>query len=77
MRGACGTCRFWEPFISHKAETFQGECRLRAPQVVIDKDGETPFSRQVTAWPRTAHIDWCGEHEPKDIDKPDDTEGGA
>ena len=77
MAGKCGTCRFWEPDISHKPEVFEGECHIRAPQVVTDPDGATPFRRRHTVWPRTLHIDWCGEHEPKPIDKPDDTEGGA
>jgi|DEB0MinimDraft_6_1074348.scaffolds.fasta_scaffold172435_2 hypothetical protein len=74
MTGKCGTCRFWEPNL--KSRSINGECHIRAPQVVADADREEPQ----TAWPRTLHIDWCGEHEPKptDIDKPTDTtEGGA
>ena len=73
MRDICKTCRFWGPDITDKPEAFNGECHVRAPQIVNDADSATWH----TAWPRTVHIDWCGEHEPKDIDKPDDTEGGA
>ena len=71
MTGKCGTCRFWEPNL--KSTSINGECHIRSPQVVADADREEPQ----TAWPRTLHIDWCGEHEPKPIDKPNDTEGGA
>lgn len=70
MTDTCETCRFWQPDFKHR-RAFQGECHIRAPQVVADADREEPQ----TAWPRTVHIDWCGEHEPKGIDKPDDTKG--
>ena len=71
MKGKCGTCRFWEP--NPRSNTINGECHIRAPQVVTDADREQPQ----TAWPYTLHIGWCGEYEPKDIDNPDDTEGGV
>ena len=68
MGDTCKTCRFWQPYITHNTESFNGECHIRAPQIVTDADGGAPR----TAWPYTVHIDWCGEHQPKDIDKPDD-----
>ncbi len=67
MTNTCETCRFWQPDITYKPKSFQGECHIRSPKVVADADGKPQ-----TAWPRTLHIDWCGEHEPKPIDKPDD-----
>ena len=69
MKGKCGTCRFWEP--NHNGKSINGECHIRAPQVVPDADGGGPL----TAWPYTLHIGWCGEYEPKPIDN--DAEGGA
>lgn len=85
MGDNCKTCRFWQPeqintnhqryrtFSTGRQEAINGECHIRAPQVVTDADGGSP----ITAWPYTLHDGWCAEHEPKDIDKPDDTEGGA
>jgi len=63
----CNTCRFWQPDFTHR-EAFNGECHIRAPWVTFDPDIKAP----VTAYPRTVHIDWCGEYQPKDIDNPTD-----
>ena len=68
MTDKCETCRFWQPNLSHP-RPVTGECHCRAPQVTNDVDGETSL------WPYTLNIDWCGEHKPKPIHKPDDTEG--
>ncbi len=65
MGDTCETCRFWDPNNASKA--INGECHIRAPQVVTDADGGA-----YSMWPYTLHIGWCGEHEPKPIDKPDD-----
>ncbi len=79
MKNTCETCRFWQPNIS-QATPINGECHIRPPQVVTNAGGETLLPARhldiLAAWPYTLHIDWCGEHEPKPIDKPNDTEGG-
>jgi hypothetical protein len=71
MTDTCKTCRFWHMDTNWSRE--EGECHIRSPQVVVDADGGAPYA----VWPPTRATGWCGEHEPKPIDKADDTEGAA
>lgn len=72
MTDTCETCRFWRPN-TKRQKPINGECRIRAAQVVADANGGLPL----TAWPYTLHDEWCGEHQPKPIDNTGDTEGNA
>ena len=63
MAETCETCKHWR-FEQHR----RGACCIRAPQVFHDPD----YGRSYTWFPETLSDQGCGEHEPKDIDKPDD-----
>ena len=62
----CGNCRFW----NYRSESDDGECRVRAPSIVLgmltlegkpctDTDAAT-----IGFWPNTSDLDWCGEFNP-------------
>jgi|PlaIllAssembly_1097288.scaffolds.fasta_scaffold04037_8 hypothetical protein len=51
-QGVCEDCHAWCPM---NAENKVGECRLRAPQVIIRYDAP------MTVWPWTKPHDWCCE----------------
>lgn len=59
-RVQCRLCRFWEgggrKTDAPSRATF-GICRRRAPQ---------PGIASVT-WPRTGAEEWCGDHQPRDV----------
>lgn len=57
MRSTCGTCRHWHHLDGDGQSAFEGECRRRAPELVLDEKGnESP------GWPPVNQTHWCGEY---------------
>lgn len=68
MTNTCETCKHWR-----QDRYSRGACCIRAPQVVPNPDGGEPY----TWFPETLSGQGCGEHEPKQADIDNPTEGGA
>lgn len=49
-RERCATCVFYSPDEMPVGFDPIGVCRAHTPQL--------------TGWPRTTPVDWCGEHQP-------------
>lgn len=64
MSETCATCRFWRDLAD---EPGLGHCRIRAPvaQVVMPDDVPHPG---IAWWPATHPSDWCGEHQPREVE---------
>jgi hypothetical protein len=70
MTNTCETCKHWK---RNPENNSTGDCCIRAPWVILDPDGGRPD----TWFPRTVYNQGCGEHEPKQADIDNPTEGGA
>jgi hypothetical protein len=55
-RPGCGTCRYWNDTDRDGEVSFAGECRRRAPELVLD-DG-----LEFAGWPPVDRNQWCGEY---------------
>jgi hypothetical protein len=62
MSDSCLNCRFWDPGQFH---TDGGDCRKRAPKLVVHRDSSGD-KKEYAVQPSTAADYWCGDHEPKD-----------
>ena len=62
-RPTCKTCRFWEWDKTYEFELHQ--CLRHAPK---DDGGYSG------CWPKTTADKWCGEHEPRTLNKKWDAE---
>lgn len=58
---SCAECRF---FASWPSGGWSGECRRRAPTVVMRQHG-AGFNHEEGVWPPVAPTSWCGEFEPR------------
>ena len=63
----CGNCRFW----NYRSESDDGECRVRAPSIVLGMltlegkpctDTDAGNDRLLSQTP--VSFDWCGEFNP-------------
>ena len=60
----CESCSHWCPCPRPDGETEQGECRCKSPRY----GHETEDGQLVGAWVITSPDEWCGEHDPLDLD---------
>lgn len=56
MRPTCGTCRYFNYLAGDGEGSFEGECRRRSPELVLDDDVHA------CAWPPVDRHHWCGEY---------------
>ena len=56
MRPTCGTCRYFNDLAGDGEGSFEGECRRRSPELVLDDDV------YACAWPPIDRSQWCGEY---------------
>jgi hypothetical protein len=56
MRPTCGTCRYFNNLAGEWEGPFEGECRRRSPELVLDDED------RACAWPFVYRHHWCGEY---------------
>jgi hypothetical protein len=68
LKASCENCVFWwnRRLETGDYEGAEGDCRRNPPVIQL------AMNEKYGVWPGTLHIDWCGEHTPKDgrFDKP-------
>ncbi len=58
VRSTCRTCRYWNDLEGDGEESFEGECRRRTPELLLDDEHGV-----ARLWPPVDNLDWCGEYE--------------
>jgi hypothetical protein len=62
MRPTCGSCRHFLNLDGDGEESFEGECRRRSPELLLDQNhGIAPI------WPPVDQEHWCGDWTPEDL----------
>src|ERR1041385_4127522 len=62
----CSNCRFWD-YPADQVTSTEWPCRRYAPKPGPSGNGTSTY------WPLTEASDWCGEHEPIEEERPDET----
>jgi len=57
VRSTCGTCRYFNDLEGDGEDSFEGECRRRSPELLLDEE-----QRLARLWPPVDVLDWCGEY---------------
>lgn len=61
MRPTCGSCRHFNDLDGDGEGSFEGECRRRAPELLLDSDFAGPI------WPPVDADQWCGDWTSQDL----------
>lgn len=64
----CADCKFWKQNDINEDAQY-GECRKRAPKLIIAGCGVGENPERRLDWAETKYDDWCGEFKTKIVNR--------